>query len=232
MNLSEASANQQQEAIQRFKEEKRRKKHVRRQKWGQRLDIGRIAAAILLIAIGMICLLNNLGITAISFKYAMNLLWPALLIIIGLMLVISYRSIVAMIGGLLLMVAGTLFLINNTGLWTIDFRFAWNLLWPLIIIFIGATLLFKENGPAHSDLAPGFEAGGQAPGDLIPPMAPPPMPKDGPVLEAEYESAAPANKPEPGVEKAAGSSGPSLDKADSLRENDAPAAAAGDKPAN
>lgn len=176
MNLSETEAAYQAEQ-QRRAMARQARKQARRKKMGAHLDASRILLSLALIAFGVICLLNNLGITSITFGYAINLIWPSLLIILGLILVINLRSVLAMIGGLLLMVAGALFLVNNTGLWKIDFHFAWNILWPLIVVFIGANLLFHEHA-ASEDIP------------AAPVAAPPAMPP-GPPPAAAGESAEP-----------------------------------------
>lgn len=166
MNMSEAEINQRQAERYRYQMAKQARKQARKQRWGAHLDTSRIILSVALIALGLICLLNNLGITSITFVYAFNLIWPALLLILGLLLIINFRSMLMMVGGLILMVAGALFLVNNSGLWQIDFAFAWGILWPLIVVFIGANLLFHEREVASSAAVP----------VIIPPAMPPVMP--------------------------------------------------------
>lgn len=166
MNMTETEMEQRRIEYHRRQMAKMARRKARKERWGAHLDTSRMILALALIAVGFICLLNNLGITSITFSYAFGLLWPSLLIALGVMLVVNFRSMLVMVGGLLLMVTGALFLVHNTGLWRIDFRFAWGILWPLIVVFIGANLLFhqreRDAGSSILEAAP----------EVIPPAPP------------------------------------------------------------
>ncbi|HZK87439.1 MAG TPA: DUF5668 domain-containing protein [Syntrophomonas sp.] len=53
---------------------------------------GRYLSGILIIGFGIIALLNNFGLTHISFSYLVNLLWPLLLMIAGINFIVNRRS--------------------------------------------------------------------------------------------------------------------------------------------
>jgi predicted membrane protein len=89
---------------------------------------------IVILIIGLIFLLNNIGILDIGF----GSIWlPLLLIVIGLWQVIggAHRRT---FGPILLISLGLLWLLNNLGI------LEWSVLWPLLLILIGAWFLIKK----------------------------------------------------------------------------------------
>jgi len=51
-----------------------------------------------------------------------------------------------MLVGLTLVVIGAIFLLQNLGFLTSN---AWQIIWPIIIIILGATMLMKKKGSCH-----------------------------------------------------------------------------------
>jgi hypothetical protein len=87
-----------------------------------------------LIALGVIFLLNNLGVVQGSFWNALIQLWPVLLILISLDSI--YRG-EGMVGAAFMMGLGVVFLLANLGLLVVD---VWRVvlrLWPILLIAIG-----------------------------------------------------------------------------------------------
>jgi predicted membrane protein len=89
---------------------------------------------IVILVIGLLFLLNNIGILDIGF----GSIWlPLLLIVIGLWQVVG-RAHRRTFGPILLISLGLLWLLNNLGI------LEWSVLWPFLLILIGVWFLFKK----------------------------------------------------------------------------------------
>lgn len=101
-------------------------------------DSARITPAIVLISIGVLFLLSNLhlipGMNWFDF-------WPVILIVLGAARLADTNRRGDYTGGLILFGLGALFLASNMG--AIPFP-VWDL-WPLILIWIGISLLFQRS---------------------------------------------------------------------------------------
>lgn len=104
----------------------------------------RLIIGLVIIIIGVISLLNNFGVTAVTVGYFFGLLWPLLLITAGLNL-IRNRNIAGYITGAILVIFGVLFLVRNSGLLDFDLTWFWQVFWPLLIIIIGVNIMVKSN---------------------------------------------------------------------------------------
>ncbi|MEA4924470.1 MAG: DUF5668 domain-containing protein [Syntrophomonadaceae bacterium] len=113
---------------------------------------GRNLAGLIIILLGVIGLLNNFGITAVSFSYVLNLAWPLLLIAAGINLIMS-RSPGNMATGAVMLGLGALFLGRNAGLYSLDTTNFWQIFWPVLIILIGLNILFKNDHNRGGNLA-------------------------------------------------------------------------------
>jgi predicted membrane protein len=111
----------------------------------------RTLAGLSVIAFGVLALLGALNI--ISFGSLIAMWWPLILVWIG---VLSFINTPRDFGWpLILVVIGLLFEIRALNLVTFN---VWQLIWPLIIIFIGASIVFnrgrthftKESRDSHS----------------------------------------------------------------------------------
>ncbi|MGM0689027.1 MAG: LiaI-LiaF-like domain-containing protein [Bacillota bacterium] len=119
-----------------------------------RLISARLIVGIAIVVIGVILLLNNLDLgIEIDIRQALSL-WPVIPLVIGLnWLFLSFGSSNAggkkkiyfswgqFITGLIAITIGVIYLGRNLGLFDVDLRLFWNLFWPLILIFIGFSLL-------------------------------------------------------------------------------------------
>ncbi len=114
---------------------------------------GRYLMGILIIVIGMIALINNIGLVNISFSYLVSLLWPLLLGIAGINFIVNRRDIPGIVTGSLLIALGVVFLGYNAGFWHINMQNFWQGFWPVVIILIGVSLLGKNKFNSSGHLA-------------------------------------------------------------------------------
>ena len=114
---------------------------------------GRYLSGILIIGFGVIALLNNFGLTHISFSYLVNLLWPLLLMIAGINFIVNRRNLDGIVTGVIMIGLGVIFLGRNAGLFEIDMRYFWQGFWPIIIILIGVSLLNRDKPNSTGHLA-------------------------------------------------------------------------------
>ncbi len=89
-----------------------------------------------IIAIGVLLLLDNLGIVPTQNLWDY---WPVFLIVAGLARLTNSSSPSSLIWGAAVTAAGSLLLLDNLHL----FRFPFHLLWPVIVIAFGASMLFR-----------------------------------------------------------------------------------------
>lgn len=114
---------------------------------------GRQLIGILIIIVGIIALLNNLGFADISLFYLFNLVWPLLIAIIGINIIVNRQDFLAIIIGSLLIALGVLFFGRNAGFFNIDINLFWQGFWPIIIILIGLSILNKNRANKFGNLA-------------------------------------------------------------------------------
>jgi len=101
---------------------------------------------LLIIGLGVVFLLNRIGLLALDIGSLIATFWPVFLIIIGLQgLAGGYRHGGGLWGGLPAVI-GVIFLARNLGLveWSIGDIFA--TLWPVALIIFGLTLIFRPRG--------------------------------------------------------------------------------------
>jgi predicted membrane protein len=103
--------------------------------------------ALILIAIGLVLLLNNLGVTDINLW----LYWPVLLILWGLKsLFRGSRHLAALALSLLVVVFGLVLLTNNLKLTTVNIGRIFEIFLPLVVIIIGLSLLGSRKSKTFS----------------------------------------------------------------------------------
>ena len=110
---------------------------------------GSLVFPILLIAVGVVLLLNTLGLLPGNFWDGVWRLWPVLLIAIGLDGILRKRGLV---GGTFLIGLGIIFLLNNYDL--LDFN-VWAVLltlWPIFLIAIGIDILISRKRSIWANL--------------------------------------------------------------------------------
>ena len=122
-------------------------------------SMGRYLAGLLVIAFGIIALLNNFAVTSISLGYVFSLLWPLLIIAAGINFLLNRRDITGIITGLIILAVGLAFLARNTGFFYFSMDNFWKGFWPLIIILIGINIIGvgKHSGRTHFAIMGGLE---------------------------------------------------------------------------
>ncbi len=128
----------------------------------------------LIVVIGFIFLLNNLGLTSIELGDLVVTYWPIILILWGFDVMgqefvnkdsrngekTIYAS--SIITGLTLLAIGLLILGRNLELFDFDLSILWNVFWPLVVIFIGWILIrgaknMSGSGGTHWAVMSGLE---------------------------------------------------------------------------
>ena len=93
-----------------------------------------VVPGLILMVIGTVILLDHMGMIG---AYHLWRLWPLLLILVG---AVKFFKECERAWGAVLIVVGALFLSNNLG-WT---RLSWNDLWPIVLIALGAGLIWTR----------------------------------------------------------------------------------------
>ena len=92
-----------------------------------------------IVALGLTLLLDNLGI--VHFEDVWRF-WPLILIVFGVSKVLEGRTPAGHVWGGIITLVGAVFLLNNLHILIFEFDIA-NVIWPLLIIGFGVTLLLK-----------------------------------------------------------------------------------------
>ncbi|MCX6561571.1 MAG: DUF5668 domain-containing protein [Candidatus Aminicenantes bacterium] len=102
----------------------------------KRTDGGRVFWGLLLILMGVLFLLDQMG--RLNFGDIMSTYWPVIIILVGLSTMIGsgFRRIG---GGLFLVLLGTFFQLRELGILREDI---WHYAWPALIILVGIWILF------------------------------------------------------------------------------------------
>jgi predicted membrane protein len=140
-------------------EEKQQRWEQRRQerqtRWEARMarrraypGTGGFFAGAIVAAIGLLLLLDNLGIVRFHdiWQY-----WPVLLIVWGVSHILSSRNAFSYAWGGVIALIGALFLLNNLDIVFFNFH----LIWPLIIIAVGVGMLLHAFERQHYGMAGG-----------------------------------------------------------------------------
>lgn len=133
---------------------------------------GRFVAGAILIVLGVLFLLDNLGLIEASevIRY-----WPVVLIVLGVTRLLSTRRPEDRAGGLVLLFLGTVFLLRALHVPWFRLRSAW----PLMLVLIGATLIWQAFRGRPASGAPTRTPPGPSP-DSASPLGKPTEPQPGP----------------------------------------------------
>ncbi|MGG6312461.1 cell wall-active antibiotics response protein LiaF [Paenibacillus macerans] len=143
---------------------------------------GRFIGGMVLIGIGVIFLLNQMGMTDISIGEMFATYWPVFLILGGLVNLSNgnWRG-GNFIGSVILILVGGYFLARNMGFVSLDPGDFFRYFLPLMLIIGGLYVLFKPRDPhrrhRHADFPP-----------PTPPLDPPPPPTFHPEMESPLDS--------------------------------------------
>lgn len=102
-------------------------------KWQKRQKRGKIAAGVLLVAFGVVYLLNEIGLAIPKCFFT----WQIFLMGLGIVLLVKHRFT----KGWIVLGIGAAFLINELYPHTLNTK----LIWPIAIIFFGLGLIFKRH---------------------------------------------------------------------------------------
>lgn len=106
-----------------------------------RSGFGGAFIGLILAGIGVLLLLQNLGIIVVEDLWDY---WPVILIVLGLLKVFSAWGTVGRMWGGLIAVIGGVFLLRNLGILPHNI---WSLFWPAILIAVGLGLLLRAFDP-------------------------------------------------------------------------------------
>lgn len=118
--------------------------------------------ALLIIAVGLVWLLNNLGYTHLDLGELFRTYWPVLLVVWGIEILGSgipnkNRKIAgtsALITGLILVVLGLVIVARNLGYLDYDFSQLWGVFWAVLLILLGVVILRRPSTePGRTRLA-------------------------------------------------------------------------------
>lgn len=116
----------------------------RRQRWEERWarrqhhsGSGGVVIGVVLAAIGVLLLLQNLGILFIDDLW---MYWPVILIVLGASRLATAFTYGSRLWGAIVAFAGVIFLLDNLGLIRGN---AWNYIWPILLITVGVGLLAR-----------------------------------------------------------------------------------------
>jgi|SRR5580704_7670083 predicted membrane protein len=92
-----------------------------------------------IVLVGLMLLLDNMDIVRIRDPWRF---WPVILIVIGVSKILENRSHATLVWGGLMTLVGAVLLLDNLHILVFDFDLG-TLIWPLVIIGFGVTLLLK-----------------------------------------------------------------------------------------
>ncbi len=99
---------------------------------------------ILIVALGIILMMNNFGVTDVDLGYLISVFWPLILVFWGVRLLLfdnkSGKSKGNLILGIIVLLLGFSILGQNTDFYSLDLSLLWKILWPLLLIIIGINI--------------------------------------------------------------------------------------------
>ena len=94
-----------------------------------------------LILLGSVLLMNNLGYTNISVGWLIREFWPVALILWGVTFLINRKSTGELITGLIIITLGTIILGNRQEWFDLNLSQLWAFFWPTVLILAGISFL-------------------------------------------------------------------------------------------
>jgi len=104
--------------------------------------VSHLIVGLFIVAVGLGLLLDNLGIYPVGSLWRY---WPVILIVLGISKVTESPYAAGKIWGGLIFIVGCGFLADNLHLIP-GFHFGWEVIWPMLIIYFGASLLLRGMG--------------------------------------------------------------------------------------
>lgn len=112
-------------------------------------DYTKLLIGLIIVSIGISLLFAQLGLESIfgfSFSYLLSILWPLIIVVVGLSIWFSGKNS----AGLIISAIGLFFLLNTV--FSVD---VWALFWPLLLIGVGLLILFKGSVRSTVDKSSG-----------------------------------------------------------------------------
>jgi predicted membrane protein len=109
-----------------------------RERWNRKRGHGGLVGGFILAGIGVIFLLQNLGIAVFD---DVERFWPVILIVVGVVQAARSVGMGGKVWGAVVLIAGTLFLLNN---FDIIHGNMWRFVWPAILIMMGLGMLARS----------------------------------------------------------------------------------------
>ena len=106
----------------------------------RRMPTPQLVMGLIVLALGVVFLLDNLGFPAARGALAY---WPVILVLIGLGKLVRAHSVPHAVGGSVWALAGTWLLLNNIGVIDRSFWSALRTYWPLILVVVGLSILWR-----------------------------------------------------------------------------------------
>jgi len=156
-----------QQRLDRSRERWEAKMARRQQRWQGRMSyrrsnpFGGLLAGTILAGVGVLLLLQNLGITLVDDLWDY---WPVILIAVGISRAATAWDFGGRVWGAIVVFVGAVFLVRNLGL---IHGSVWNFFWPVILIAIGLGLLARALDRNH-----GWDLWGNKGGDAGNPGSP------------------------------------------------------------
>lgn len=107
-----------------------------------RQSLSKNVSGIVIVIVGALLLLNSLNIIEVSSLLANY--WPVLIMLAGLLIFINDMRSWPVAGFVALL--GVLFQLRELEVINVE---PWNVVWPLVIIFVGVSLLFRRSYNGH-----------------------------------------------------------------------------------
>lgn len=109
---------------------------------------GRIFSGLLIILVGVLFLLANLG--KLDIEEVFSTYWPLIIVFIGLWHLVAHNFRDVGFGVILIVIGGFFMLVN----WDILEGSIWHYLWPLLVIAAGLWIIFKPGFRHHKGEVP------------------------------------------------------------------------------
>ncbi|MFL6675064.1 MAG: LiaI-LiaF-like domain-containing protein [Massilia sp.] len=119
-----------------------------------------VVLGVLVIAMGLLFLLDNLGI--IDFRHALAF-WPLAFIVAGIIKLFDTSSQSGYVVGVVLIGVGVTLILKRLGYLYIS----WNTMWPLLLIALGGVLLFRAATGGRGQYAAGPSLKDEAGSDSV-----------------------------------------------------------------
>lgn len=98
---------------------------------------GQVVVGLVVIALGLLFLLDNLGF--LDFRFTLHF-WPTLLIAVGVLKIVQTSNARGMFVGAALILVGALLTLRELGFVYIG----WHTIWPVLLIGLGLSVIFRS----------------------------------------------------------------------------------------